>query len=91
VRATLVWLRENETDIREIMAERRRARGEAVTIDVIPHEESYEVSFSDGRQSVYFYHDDSPGRRSINGRDAPEIALAKATAFAQAERVKLTG
>jgi hypothetical protein len=90
VRATLIWLKDNETEIREIIAERRRARGEAVTIDVISLEESYEVRFSDGRQSVHFLHDDNAGRRSINGRDTPETALAKAEAFAQAEREKLT-
>jgi hypothetical protein len=52
VRATLVSLRDNEAEIREIMAERRRARGEAVTIEVISHEESCEVRFSDGRETA---------------------------------------
>jgi hypothetical protein len=59
---------------REIMAERRKARGEPLEVEVIDHPESREVRFSDGRQSVYFYHDDNPGRRSINGRDAPDVA-----------------
>jgi hypothetical protein len=90
VRATLIWLRDNETEIREIMAERRRVPGEAVTIEVISHEESCKVRSSYGRESVYFYYDDNPGRRSINGRDTPETALAKAEAFAHAEREKLT-
>jgi len=72
------------------MAERRKAAGEPLTIEVIAHEESYEVCFSDGRESVYFYYDDNPSRRSINGRDAPDVARRKAEALAQAEREKLT-
>ena len=59
------------------------------TVRLIPHEESYEVHYSDGRPSVYFYHDDNPGRRSITGRLSPEEALEKAKAFARQERDKL--
>jgi hypothetical protein len=70
VRATLIWLRD-KAEIREIMAERRKARGVPLTVEVIEHEESCEVRFSDGRQSVYFYHDDDAGRHLINGRDTP--------------------
>lgn len=48
---------------------------------LIQHAESYEV-----RVSTFFYHDDNPGRRSINGRPAPEEALAAAQALAREQR-----
>jgi hypothetical protein len=50
-------------------------------VRLIPHTESYEV-----RVSTYFYHDDNPGRRSINGRPAPEEALAAAQALAREQQ-----
>jgi hypothetical protein len=59
------------------------------TVKLYPHEESYEVRYSDDRPSVYFYHDDNPGRRSINGRPSPEVALEQAKAFARKERERL--
>jgi hypothetical protein len=31
----------------------------------VPDSGSYEVRFPDGRESIYFYWDDNPGRRSI--------------------------
>jgi hypothetical protein len=68
------------------------ALGEGVeppTIEVIDHEESGEVRFSDGRPSVYFYHDDNPGRRSVNDRDTPQAAHQKADELARAEREKV--
>jgi hypothetical protein len=60
-----------------------------ITVKLYPHEESYEVRYSDGRPSIYFYHDDNPGRRSINGRPSPEMALEQAKAFARKERDRL--
>lgn len=50
-------------------------------VRLIPHTESYEV-----RVSTFFYHDDNPGRRSINGRPAPEDALAEAQTFAREQQ-----
>ena len=54
VRATLIWLRDNEAEIREIMTERRRARGEAVTIDVIrTRRATRSVSATAGKASIF--------------------------------------
>jgi hypothetical protein len=61
-----------------------------ITVKLYPHEESYEVWYSDARPSVYSYHDDNPGRRSINGRPSPEVALERAKEFACKERDRLT-
>lgn len=82
VHKTLLWLRDNEAEIRQIMAARRAARGDRVTAEVISHAESFEVRYSDGRDSRFFYHDDNAGRRAISGREDPETARAKAEALA---------
>lgn len=34
--------------------------------EIIPDMGSFEVRFSDGRRSVYFYFDDNEGRRNIS-------------------------
>ena len=88
VKATLLWLQQNETEIRQIMAERRKAAGAPLEIDLIDHSESIEVRFSDGRESVYFYHEHDASRRAVTGRDTPAVARKKAEAFAAAERNK---
>ena len=56
------------------------------TVKHFPHEESYEVRYSDGRPSVYFYTMTNLGRRSINRRPSPEVALEQAKEFARNER-----
>ncbi len=50
---------------------------------------SYEVRFSDGRGSVYFYWDDNPGRRSITQALSSEEAERRAKELARKERAKL--
>jgi len=45
--------------------------------EVVPKRGSYEVRFSDGRPSKYFYYEDVPGRR---------LRSDQAKAFARAER-----
>jgi hypothetical protein len=57
-------------------------------IRLIPHEESYEVCHPSG-EPTFFYFDDNPGRRSINGRMSRPDALEKAKDFARAEQDKL--
>ena len=49
---------------------------------------SYEVRFPDGRDSIYFYWDDNPGRRSITLRLSSEEAERKAKELARTERDK---
>jgi hypothetical protein len=61
-------------------------------IQIIRHEPvpkcgSYEVRFSDGRPSKYFYWEDTPGRRLRS--DHSKQALEDAKAFAEAERSRL--
>lgn len=55
----------------------------------IPDCGSFEVRFSDGRKSEYFYWDDNPGRRSINGRVNRDRALQEARAMARGARAKI--
>ena len=57
--------------------------------ETIPQTGSYELRFSDGRPSVYFYFDDDPGRRSITGKMTGAEASEKGKALARAERDKL--
>ena len=49
---------------------------------------SFEVRFSDGRESTFFYWDDAPGRRLRPEILSSEQALEQAKAFARAERDK---
>lgn len=58
-------------------------------IRIIPHEESIEVMFPDGRKSRYFYFDDNPGRRSITGRVPRDQAVADAQQLARIEQAAL--
>jgi len=52
----------------------------------VPDSGSYEVRFPDGRESVYFYFDDNPGRRSITRKLSGEEAERKAKDLARAEQ-----
>lgn len=53
--------------------------------EVIPKCGSFEIRFSDGRPSVYFYWDDIPGRRLRPEQMTREQALEKAKAVARRE------
>jgi len=54
--------------------------------EVVPKRGSYEVRFSDGRPSKYFYYEDIPGRRLRSDQADSFQALKDAKAFARAER-----
>ena len=54
--------------------------------EAIPKQGSFEVRFSDGSPSRYFYWDDLPSRRLRPDLVPSDIALEAAKAFAQAER-----
>jgi hypothetical protein len=54
--------------------------------EAVPQTGSFEVRFSDGRESVYFYWDDIPSRRLRPEQMTGEEALEKAKAFARKER-----
>jgi hypothetical protein len=56
--------------------------------EIVPKSGSYEVRFSDGRPSGYFYWDDVPTRRLRSNILTSDQALEQAEAFAQAERDK---
>lgn len=65
-------------------------------IRIIPHAPegilycgSFEVRFPDGRESVYFYWDDVPGRRLRTEALTQEQALEAAKKLARAEQDKL--
>jgi hypothetical protein len=64
-----------------------------MTVRIIKHEAvpkcgSYEVRFSDGRPSEFFYWDDEPGRRLRPEQVDSESALEKAQMVARVERDK---
>ena len=64
-----------------------------MTIRIIKHEAvpqigSFEVRFSDGRPSVYYYWDDIPGRRLNPEQMDSSRALEAAKAQARSERDK---
>jgi len=54
--------------------------------EVVPKCGSYEVRFSDGRPSKYFYWEDIPGRRLSSDQADSFQALNDAKAFARAAR-----
>ncbi|WP_316168980.1 MULTISPECIES: hypothetical protein [unclassified Bradyrhizobium] len=57
------------------------------TIRLIGHEASFEVRYDDGRPSAYFYFDDeNPLRRQLQGIYTKDKALEAARAFARQER-----
>lgn len=49
----------------------------------IPDSGSFEVRFSDGRESRYWYWDDNPGRRSVRNCLDQETAKQQAQEFAR--------
>ena len=53
--------------------------------EAVPQCGSFEVRFSDGKPSRYFYWDDVPGRRMRPDQMTGEVALELAKAFARAE------
>ena len=55
----------------------------------VPQTGSFEVRFSDGRPSVYFYWDDIPGRRVRPDQTDSTRALEAARALARSERDKI--
>jgi hypothetical protein len=66
----------------------------AMAIRIIKHEAapqmgSYEVRFSDGRPSVFFYWDDILGRRLSSEQMDRKQALRAAQAFARFARDRL--
>ena len=56
--------------------------------EVIPKQGNFEVSFSDGRPSKYFYWDDEKSRRLRPELVEREAAKAAAEEFARGERDK---
>ena len=57
--------------------------------EAVPQTGSFEVRFSDGRPSVYFYWDDIAGRRlNPEQMDSGRAALEAAKTFARGERDK---
>ena len=57
--------------------------------EVVPQTGSFEVRFSDGRPSVFFYWDDMPGRRLSSEQMDSNRALEAARALARSERDKI--
>ena len=57
--------------------------------EAVPKCGSYEVRFSDGRPSKFFYWDDIPGRRVRSDQLDSKRALQEAQAFAREMRDKL--
>jgi hypothetical protein len=57
--------------------------------EAIPQCGSFEVRFSDGRPSQYFYWEDLPGRRLRQDLETSEVALQRAKALARAERERV--
>ena len=56
--------------------------------EAVPQTVSFEVRFSDGRSSVYFYWDDVASRRLSSDMLDSKQALEAAEAFARSERKK---
>ena len=54
--------------------------------EAVPKTGSYEVRFSDGRPSAYFYWDDIPGRRLRQEQVCSAEALQAARTFARGAR-----
>jgi hypothetical protein len=55
----------------------------------VPQTGSFEVRFSDGRPSVFFYWDDIPARRLSPQQMDSNRALEAAKALARSERDKI--
>lgn len=74
-------------------SERRRRDNDSMTISIHKHEAvpdcgSFEVRYSDGRESVFFYFEENPGRRLRPEQVNRETALQAAKTFAISERDK---
>ena len=54
--------------------------------EAVPKCGSFEVRYSDGRPSQYFYWEDLPGRRLRSDLVASDVALERAKALARVER-----
>ena len=54
--------------------------------EAVPKSGSYEVRFSDGRPSEFFYWGDIPGRRLNPALVDSQVALERAKAVARIER-----
>jgi hypothetical protein len=61
-------------------------RVQIIKHEAVPNCSSYEVRFSDGRPSKYFYWEDIPGPRLRSDQLDSQQALEEAKAFARAER-----
>lgn len=59
--------------------------------EAVPQCGSYEVRFSDGRPSRFFYWEDVPSRRLRPEQIGGNEALQQAKALARAERDRLEG
>ena len=59
-----------------------------MTVRLIGQEESFEVRYSDGRPSKYFYFDEHPGPRAITKRASKEVALSDAKGFPRSEHTR---
>ena len=57
--------------------------------EVVPQTGSFEVRFSDGRPSVFFYWDDIPARRLSHEQMDSDRAKEAAKSLARSERDKL--
>jgi len=57
-----------------------------IKLEAVPKSGSYEVRFSDGSPSRYFYRDDIPVRRLNSDQVDSQKALEKARTFARTER-----
>ena len=54
--------------------------------EAVPNSGSFEVKYSDGQPSRYFYFEDVPGHRLRSEQMTMEQALEAAKAFARSER-----
>ena len=59
-----------------------------ITHEAVPNCGSFEVRYSDGQPSRYFYWEDVPGRRLRTEQMTMEQALEAAKALARSERDK---
>jgi hypothetical protein len=62
----------------------KTARVRIIKHEAVPDCGSFEVRFADGRESIYFYWDDLPGRRLNPETLDRETAMEQAKAVARA-------
>jgi hypothetical protein len=63
--------------------DRHPSPARARNIRIVPHPESIEVRFPDGRCRYFYFDDEDPIRRQLMGRTTRAEAAAKAQAFAR--------